>query len=347
TCEMEVQLKNVRVYEGKALDVISYKQTDGKASAVVDFLNDENPVFGCTVTETERVLVEEDFSKSVDFTDGQRFSRVTSLDDADYVVEIVDGAMHYRKALNGNKSLEQRILIPKYENTASANDIVFEYDLMLPDKTTWTQTVDTAFMYFDIYIKHPVKPLRQTMYIQNDRLKVGSMVFAFRDICKTSDYDGKWMSFRHRYYFENEEWKCDFSYRQREESEWKTVKNAPMNASTNSNNFIRFYAYPEDQVEICVDNIKVINTGKDVHSGQLVMGLYHNGYMAGIGYTESFTDTVQPYGTRRFVLEDVGYAENNDIIPDAKFFVWNNLDEKIPLTDAVEVKSNLFNKEQE
>ncbi len=41
TSDAGIRLKNVRVYNGKALDLVSTETTDGKASITVDFLNDE------------------------------------------------------------------------------------------------------------------------------------------------------------------------------------------------------------------------------------------------------------------------------------------------------------------
>ena len=73
-----------------------------------------------------------------------------------------------------------------------------------------------------------------------------------------------------RDYFENGEWKCNFYYKKQNDAEWIKGIGA-MNSSTNRSNFIRFYAYPEDQVEICVDNVKVHNVGEDIHSAQMVI----------------------------------------------------------------------------
>ena len=110
-----------------------------------------------------------------------------------------------------------------------------------------------------------------------------------------------------------------------------------MNSSTNRSNFIRFFAYPEDQVEICVDNVKVRNIGEDVFSNQLIMGLYDGeGRQAGIGYSEAVTKPVEPYEVKRYNLDGITYNSQAGAIPEAKFFLWNSLDEMTPIMDVTE-----------
>ncbi len=331
-----VQIKDVRVYKGRAVDIVSYIAEDGKATATVDFLNYETPIEGYSAAETDALWVNESFEEEVNFTDGVRFSRSTALDPAHYTVEVKDGAMHMFKSLDGTQSIEQRILIPTVSSNNPGNDIVFEYDMMIPDPSVWTQTADTAFMYFDIYVNHPVKAMRQTMFIQNDRLKVGTMPYYFKDICGTSSYGGVWMSFKHHYYFENGEWKCNFYYKKQSDSEW-TKGIGAMNSSTNKSNFIRFFAYPEDQVEICVDNVKVHNIGEDIHSAQIIMGLYNGDRQAGIGYSDSSNETVGAYDVKRYVLENINYTDIG-VAPEAKFFMWNSIGKMVPLFDVTQTK---------
>ena len=111
-----------------------------------------------------------------------------------------------------------------------------------------------------------------------------------------------------------------------------------MNSSTNNNNYIRFYAYPEDQIEICVDNVKVRNVGKDEISGQLIMGLYEDGRQLAVQGAEQVYETLPAYGVRRYNFDNVTYtAENSDDIS-ARFFVWNNYDEKTPIGETTSVK---------
>ncbi len=332
-----VQIKDVRVYRGRAVDVVSYTSEDGTATATVDFLNDETPIEGYSAAETDVLWVNENFEEEVNFTDGVKFSRSTALDPAHYTVDVKDGAMHMFKSLDGTQSIEQRILIPTVSSNNPGNDIVFEYDMMIPDPSVWTQTADTAFMYFDIYVNHPVKAMRQTMFIQNDRLKVGTMPYYFKDICGTSSYGGVWMSFKHHYYFENGEWKCNFYYKKQADTEW--IKgNGAMNSSTNKSNFIRFYAYPEDQVEICVDNVKVHNIGEDIHSAQMIMGIYNDGRQAGIGYSDASTDTIGAYDVKRFTLDGISYTAQDGASPDVKFFIWDGIDTMVPFAEAITIK---------
>ncbi len=329
--EKVYKLRNVRVYEGKAIDLISYTAKDGTASVVADFLNDENSIAG--------YMVNEDFSSNVnmDFNDNSKFQQSTKLTE-NYIIEATDGAMHFYKSLDGTESLEQRILLPVPARDATTDDFVFEYDLMIPDADVWTQTVDTAFMYFDIYLNHPVKALRQTMYLYKDRMKVGSMTYYFKDICGTNSYGGNWMSFKHHYYYEDGEWKCNFFYKKQSDNEWIVVENAPMNGSTNKNNFIRFYAYPEDQVELCVDNVRVYGLGEDAPGGCFAAGVYNNDVQAGIGSTNADVDDLEAFGVKRITLEEIPYAVVDGVKPSIKLFMWKNFENMIPMAGSAEIK---------
>jgi len=144
------------------------------------------------------------------------------------------------------------------------------------------------------------------------------------------------MSFKHHYYFENGEWKCNFYYKKQNDAEWIKGIGA-MNSSTNRSNFIRFYAYPEDQVEICVDNVKVRNVGEDIHSAQMIMGLYNGDRQAGIGYSNTSNETIGAYDVKRYVLENINYADVG-VVPDVKFFMWNSVGEMVPLIEATQAK---------
>lgn len=334
---LKVKLSGVRIHKGRAVDVISYTAEDGLASATVDFLNFDKVIYGSSVESSDAVWVNHDFEGEVDFNDGVYFSRSGSSS-TNYTVDVQDGAMHFYKSLDEENSIEQRIHIPTVDSLNPGNDIIYEYDLMIPDPNVWTQTQDTAFLYYDIYVNHPVKAMRQTMYIQKNCIKVGGVRYYFKDICGTPNYDGIWMSFKHHYYFENGEWKCKFYYKKQSDDQWISGTSG-MNSSTNKQTLVRFYAYPEDQVEICVDNIKIRNVGEDVFSNQLIIGLYDDeGRQLGAGHSEAMTETVKPYAVKRYNLTGINYNSQDGNTPEARFFIWNCLGEMIPIMEITKTK---------
>ena len=323
-----VHLKDVRIYKGKAVDVISYTAENGKASATVDFLNDGEDING--------IWVDEDFeSDDVSFTDRSPFYQSTKLAPEHFSVTAQDGYMDYSKLISGTDPFEQDILLPTLEADAEAKDIVFEYDLMIPDVDFW-QTDAHDFMYFDIYLNHPMKAFRQTMFLMQDRIKIGNTSHKYADLWADEEgtYEGKWMSFKHHYYFDGTDWKCDFYYKKQGETLWKTEQNSAMNPSTSKANYIRFYSYGDTQTRICLDNIKVYCPEEPLSTGKIMMGVYNGDRQAGVGSADSVAASLGAYESRRYTVEDFDYIRESENLS-VKFFIWNMDEKQIPVTENV------------
>ncbi len=325
-----VQLQNVKVYKGKAIDVISSSAEDGRASATVDLLNDGTAINDFWINEAFA-------SPPIDFNDGKDFAQSTELTEG-FDVNSDNGYMYYSTEASIENPFEQQIMIPvPDENTPMK--FAFEYDLMIPDSDNWELNHNNKFVYFDVYFNHPTKAMRQTIYLYPERLKVGSSYY-FNNIWTDEDggYDGKWMSFKHNYYYEDDAWKCDFSYKKRDTDEWTTIEDVAMNTSTTKNNHVRFYTYPGNKTEFCVDNVRIYpSTGVSV-GDQLIMGVYNDGVLAGFGNTDATTDKIEPFGTKRYVLDEFGYTEAEGVNPVRKFFIWNNLNLMTPLAEPTIIK---------
>ncbi len=329
----DYKLRNVRVYEGKAIDLLSYTAEGGAISVVADFLNDGDMIAG--------YMFNEDFSPNIniDFNDNVKFQQSTKLTE-NYIVEVEAGAMHYYKSLNATEALEQRILLPTITDGDNPEDFVFEYDFMIPDSSVWTQQEGEAdaFMYFDVFRNYSVNTLRHTVYIYKDRFKLGSTSFWFKNIVGTEDFGGVWMSFKHHYYYEDGVWKCDFSYKKQSDAEWTTAENVTMNTKAHTSNYIRFYAYPEDQVELYLDNIKVYGLGNAAPGGQLMAGVYNNGVQAGFGSTDAELDNLEAFSVKRITLDGIPYVIQDGIEPSIKLFMWKNIGNFVPMGKSTEIK---------
>ncbi len=240
------------------------------------------------------VMVNEDFSSSdIDFNDGVKFKQATGGDSENCVVESVNGYMHFFKSIQKTTVLEEDIMLPSASNDTVKKDFIFEYDIMIPDSSVWNQTTeDEAFMYFDIFRSYPETSLRQSMFLLKDRMKIGSTSFWYKNICGTSDFGGIWMSFKHCYYYDedNATWNCDFYYKKQSDKIWNLHQNATMNTKQHTQNYIRIYAYAEDQVEVCFDNMRVY-TGAHVDGETFkTVDFYVNGIKVGSGVDTASTN---------------------------------------------------------
>jgi len=170
-----------------------------------------------------------------------------------------------------------------YLMSDTSKEYIIEYDYMIPDMTMYQESEELlsgSYVYADIYFNG----FRQSWQLMANRIKTGSGAVArqtyfdaiFPDAANYKDleaFEGRWITIAHHFWYDHDaehqpldelaakytNWKSDIYVKAKGEAEWAValIDNSMNIHNNNTNDYMRFYVYPQYCIDVKFDNLRV------------------------------------------------------------------------------------------